>query len=225
MSDPSGVSAVLVTRGNVGVSEICDSIRAAGINDIVIWNNRLEHDVAVYGRYAGIERARHPVVYVQDDDCVLPPESIVDLITAYEPGVLASNMPAPFRAHYSDSCLVGFGAVFDAELPHWAFQRFAFGLIESVETTYAEQVRRIGFGDDPVPLLVEMDSGWGQFSPLRFCRTCDVVFTTLTPRKLLDVPYRNQPWATGPDRMYRQPDHVGERARMLDLAREVRDAS
>ena len=45
----------------------------------------------------------------------------------------------------------------------------------------------------------------------------------LTPHVWVDVPYVNMPWATADDRMYRQPGHTGERARMLELARKVRD--
>lgn len=199
MLDPSAVSAVLVTRGDVGVHEICDSLRAAGIDDIVIWNNRIEHDVAVYGRYAGIERARHPVIYVQDDDCVLEPDTIRLLLEPYEPGVAVCNVPERFRQTYTDSALVGFGAVFDRELPERAFSRMS---------------------DDGGILTIE-DVG---FFADAFNRRADNVFTTLTPLKLVDLPYRDLPWASAPGRMWTTPGHTEERDRMIDLARKVRDA-
>jgi hypothetical protein len=56
-------------------------------------------------------------------------------------------------------------------------------------------------------------------------QTCDVVFTALTPRALVDVPYENLPWAEDPDRMYRQPGHQAERGKMLELAFRARDAA
>ena len=176
------VSACLVTRGNVDMTEILTSLAGAGIGDIVIWNNLLETDLGVAGRYAAIEQARFEVVYVQDDDCVLPAESIHALIDAYEPGRIVANMPLGHRRNYRDACLIGFGAVFDRDLPALAFERFG------------------GKGKRP-----------------------DIVFTALTPHTLLDVPFKHLPWATGPDRMYRQPGHVFERDSQLRAARRVRN--
>ncbi len=178
------VSACLVTRGNVDMTEILATITEAGIDDIRIWNNALEQNLGVYGRYAAVEQALHDVIYVQDDDCVLPAPSIRALIAAYKPGKITANMPPEFRRNYHDSCLVGFGAVFDRDLPGRAFDRFG------------------GHGKRP-----------------------DVIFTTLTPRRLVNVPYRNLPWATGPDRNYRQRIHRIERESALVKARRVRDRS
>jgi hypothetical protein len=114
------VTACIVTRGNVDLTEILDSIPKGW--DRVVYDNSMEqHDAKVFGRYEAIDRAMTEVVYVQDDDCVLPPESFTELARAYEPGVLTANMPEAFRAHYTDSCLIGFGAIFDRLLPHRAW--------------------------------------------------------------------------------------------------------
>ena len=48
--------------------------------------------------------------------------------------------------------------------------------------------------------------------------------TTLLPRILVDVPKADMPYASDPDRLWKQPEHVLMRERMLALAREVRDA-
>ena len=88
------------------------------------------------------------VVYVQDDDCVTDPEAIC---AAYEPGLVVCNMPpeflkpndrgyaandsfaiqmveeeecAQFRPATRASALVGFGAVFDADLIFPAMLRY-----------------------------------------------------------------------------------------------------
>lgn len=222
MSTAGVLSAVLVTRGDVDLARIVATLEPSLFAEIVVWNNgaadrhasemqkRAEaaalvpvvwantegSDLGVYGRYAALRAVSGSSVYVQDDDCVLDPLALALLTSAYEPGRLVCNMPAPFRAHYTDSGLVGFGAVFDAALPHLAFDRLPAIPADPDETTYAS---------------------W-------FLRCCDVVFTTLTPMTWIDVPYSNLPYATGPDRMYRQPGHVGERDAMLDLARRVRDA-
>jgi len=210
------VSAVLVTRGDVPLDQIIDSITAAGIDDIVVWDNSVREDLAVYGRYAGIAEAKHDLIYVQDDDCVVPSESIKALIAEWadyrhsqydfshpDHKVLAewaedhfvANMPFDFRhSFYREHSLVGFGAVFHRDAPYRAHDRFNCR-------------------------FWEMSDGYEQF----FNRTCDVVFTALTPRVLVDVPYQNLAWAEGPDRMYRQPSHGFERARMLEWALKVRD--
>ncbi len=115
------VTACLVTRGDVDMQPILDSL--AGI-DVELWDNSIEQDAGVYGRYLAAERATCDIVYVQDDDCLLSAEAIDRIITAYEPGRIVANMPPDFRHHYTDSCLVGFGAVFDRDLPARAFERY-----------------------------------------------------------------------------------------------------
>jgi hypothetical protein len=118
------ISACLVTRGNLDMTLILQSILTAGIDDVRIWNNALEHDEAVYGRYRAVEQARHQIIYSQDDDCVVPPGTILALIAAHEPGTITANMPLAFHPHYPDSCLLGFGSVFDRDAPERAFRRF-----------------------------------------------------------------------------------------------------
>ena len=177
------VTACLVTRGNVSIERWLESIPKGW--DRVVYDNSMEPDLKVKGRYAAIARAMTDVVMVQDDDCILPPESFKALAAAYTPGALVANMPAPFRAHYSDSCLIGFGAIFDQDLPDLSFSK--------------------------LPM-----------EPADFERTCDVYFTALADRRLwVDLPYENLPWAEGADRMYRQADHVGSRAKALIRARAL----
>lgn len=178
------VTACIVTRGNVDLTEILDSIPRGW--DRVVYDNSMEPvDMGVAGRFEAIDRAMTGVVYVQDDDCVLPSESFKALARSYEPGVLTANMPEAFRSHYTDSCLLGFGAIFDRGLPNLAWDK------------------------------------WDDY-PDNYKRVCDVYFTTLVPQQWVDVPYRNLPWATADDRMYRQPEHVGERMAALIHARRLR---
>lgn len=193
---PAQVSACLVTRGDVDLTEILDSLTAAGVDDIVIWNNSLEQDLGVYGRYAAIEQARHDRIYVQDDDCVLDPWGFTELCAAYEPGKVVCNMPARFRhSFYEQHALVGFGAVFDRALPDQAFMLYRSWELANGEVEY--------------PALG---------------RTCDVIFTALSTRKLVDVLHKDLPWASAPGRMWTSTGHQEERERMLELALKVRDA-
>ena len=97
----------------------------AGIEDFVIWDNSQTTDFAVYGRYRAVELAANETCYSQDDDVIVPSATIRALLAAHEPGRITANMPAQFLPHYPDSCLLGFGAVFDADLPRQAFERYA----------------------------------------------------------------------------------------------------
>ncbi len=123
---PADLSAVVVTRGNVPLEPILDSFTAAGIFDFVVYDNsRRPDDLGVFGRYAALPECGRDVALVQDDDVILPVATIEALAAAYEPGRIVANMPERFRAFYSDSCLVGFGAVFDWLLPAEAFDKFS----------------------------------------------------------------------------------------------------
>jgi hypothetical protein len=231
------VSACLVTRGDVDMRPVLDSLPAEW--EIILWDNEswidgeqaechriLPHhrdeidetwpvqNLSVYGRYAAIEYASHDLIWVCDDDVIVSdPQAIVDAWIG-KPGPLGdapyhamahlvANMPSEFRhAGYVDSCLVGFGSCFHRNLPAKAFQSF-------VEDTLPQEAWETAIS--PIPT---------EF----FQRTCDVLFTTLTPRVLVDVAKTNREFATDSSRMYRQPGHIEERTRMLQLARQVRDA-
>jgi hypothetical protein len=186
---PAEASAVIVTRGDVDLLPILDSLQ--DFDELIVWDNAQGEDLAVYGRYAGVLRARNPLVYVQDDDCLVDAAAVV---AAYQPGRVVANMPLSRWDDYPDSCLVGWGAVFDACLPARAFARF--------ERAVA-----------PPP-------DWRQ----RFYRDCDLVFTVLTPHDKIDLGFAHLPWAESEGRLFRQPDHYAERQYVLGLARGVRDA-
>ena len=112
MIDPQLVSAVLVTRGNVDMSAIVESIEAAGITDIVIWDNSCRDDLACYGRYAGIAEAKHDHIYHQDDDLLAP---VADVLRCYHPvrdrGAIVANNRVD-----EEWPLTGIGSVFHRDL-------------------------------------------------------------------------------------------------------------
>lgn len=187
--------------------------------EIVIWDNsgtitrsdgwaEVCTDLSVYGRYAAIEYASHDLIYVQDDDVIVSdPQAIVRqwfLESTRLPGIrqwegVVCNMPPEFRPHYPDSGLVGFGAAFHRDAPKRAFDRFW----ERYTGATWDDIGGEGF----------------------YRRRADNVFTVLTPRVLVDVPKTDREMASDPNRMWKQPEHVGERDRMIDLARRVRDAA
>jgi len=224
------VSAIIVTRGNVGLGQILESLPIEW--ERVIWNNGAKRvsygypeggfvdvdDVSVYGRYAAIKYATHDLIYVQDDDCVVSDpraiaarwgvadrEEIWDVGPGEPWGGIVCNMPASRWTDYTDSCLVGWGAVFHRAAPKRAFNALAAHLYREREDAEGDPWLN--------PVFVE-----------HFHRTSDIVFTTLTPHIKVDLGFEHLPWAELPDRMFKQPNHKAERDQMLELARAVRDA-
>lgn len=218
------VSAIIVTRGDVDVLPVLDSLPEEW--EKIVWDNRgfcqirrptevfSEYatgspDIAVYGRYAAIEYASHDIIYVQDDDVIVrDPRAIVHawLIATGREGhprdTIVCNMPSEFRHEfYIDHALVGFGAAFHRTVPDLAFTRFGLS---------SHSNGAIAWGVDGV------DQGF-------FDRTCDIIVTALTPRVLVDVPKTNLPYAESENRMYRQPEHQAERSQMLRLALKVKE--
>jgi hypothetical protein len=122
---PADVSFVIVTRGNVNLNPVLSSL-PKGV-DVVVWDNsKLEgEDEKVYGRYCGINSARHSVIAVQDDDAII--EDWPGLIKQYEPGVVTCNMGDAHSAYYAPMglALVGFGAVFDRSFVRPTFDRYS----------------------------------------------------------------------------------------------------
>lgn len=160
--------------------------------EIVIWDNSKHTDLSVYGRYAAIELTDAPIIMTQDDDAVLDPESFQTLRDAYQPDALTANMPQEFR--------------------HGFYEHHCL----------------IGFGaifhrDLPARAFDRFfaSNSMGSDDPL-FLNICDVVFTALVTRHLVDVPKRNLPWCSDPNRMWRQPNHQTSRSHMLKLALQAR---
>ena len=121
----SNISAVIVTKGDVDLSPILESLP---FDDIVVWDNAKEHiDQKVYGRYLGIYRAKHDFIYVQDDDCIVPVE---DLATPYVGNGVRRELWCNVQRSHSEfyrplGCtLVGWGAIFPRILANWAFAQY-----------------------------------------------------------------------------------------------------
>lgn len=203
------VAAVVPTRGDVDLEPVLGHLPFA---EIGIWDNSTEEDLGVYGRYVAIDSVDAPVIYTQDDDTLVPIETVEALVAVYEPGMVVCNVPARFRDRYTDSGLLGFGAVFDRDLPRQAFN-----------TLYAAQD---AFEDLPgsEPTWHFWRGGERYEIPRSlFRRTCDLVLTMLTPMVQVDLPVTELPVTYAANRMHRQPQHYSEREQMRELCREVRD--
>jgi hypothetical protein len=198
------VSVVIPTRGDVPLGEILDWYPREW--EKVVVNNALEvkrgnQDYKVCARFIGAMRAEHNIIITQDDDCVIEnPEQLVEAWVSVrdarsEDDHVVCNMPANFRhSFYQEHALIGFGGVFAKSAPERVFKRL-----------YGPQGYMTRLLND------------------EFLKCCDIAFTALSPRVLVDVPYRDLEWASAPNRMWVQPDHREGRAEYLRRVLEFRD--
>lgn len=156
MIEPSKVSAVLVTRGDVDLSEILASIAAAGIEDVIVWNNaERSADLSCYGRYAGIAEARHEFIYHQDDDLIAP---ISELLAEYDPVEDRQTIVANNRADET-WLLTAMGTLFHRSLGETCFDRYIslygfdadFCRVSDVVFAYQHPYRRVVLGYRDLP--------------------------------------------------------------------------
>lgn len=104
-----------MTRGDVDLTPVLESIRAAGIEDIVVWNNAKDLDRKVFGRYEAAALTRSEIVYTQDDDAICPVE---ELLEAYDGEQLLVNVPP------GENPWLAWGAVFRRSEALRAFDRY-----------------------------------------------------------------------------------------------------
>ena len=118
------VTACIVTRGDQ--PEMMERVRESLIfHDVIVWDNSQRENVRIYGRYMAAMEAKTPLVYVQDDDLIVPTESQWALLEAFEPGI-----PTCIYAHgetpagYDDMPLPGAGAILPVDVVSVAFGRY-----------------------------------------------------------------------------------------------------
>lgn len=161
MIDPGRVSAVLVTRGDRPLDDILASLTAAGITDIVVWDNSVAEDLSCYGRYAGIVEARNEYILHQDDDLTFP---VAELLDTYDPEadrhrIVANNDDGEYWR------LTGRGCLFHRDLadcfgPYIAAhgQGAAFHRIADIVFAYRHPYRRVDLGYVDLPWASDPDA-------------------------------------------------------------------
>ncbi len=159
--------------------------------DLVIWDNSAGEDLSVYGRYAAIARTTAEVIYVQDDDCIVS-----------DPAFIART------------------------LIEWGPEVVVSNMPREFRHGFYTDHALVGFGaafhrDAPQQAFDRLTATGLPIEREWFLRTCDIVFTALMPRVLVDVPHEDMPWAHYESRMWKQPGHQAERARMIDLVRPL----
>ena len=192
---PSEVTAVIVTRGDVDLTPVLDSLI---FDDVVIWNNRERHDEMTYGRLLALYEARNDVIYSQDDDIIHSPENQRDIVAAYEPGVLTGCMWPEWsdgarrqgiENGYDDLVFPGSGSVYDQET--------AFEAIAAYRSHY------------------ELDDFMRLWS--------DTIIGIIAPTKQLPLAFAELPHADNDNRMSHMEDAVALKTEAIMRARRVRD--
>ena len=202
------VSAIIVTYGDNDIQPVIDSLPREW--EILIWDNgagtiqrsdgwaEVCTDQAVYGRYAALDYASHELIYVQDDDVIVS-----------DPASIARTMNE-LRLGAADGPLV------DAVVCN---------MPEIFRHDFYEEHALSGFGAAFPRSLPGRTFVWfkdrAQLDEDVFNRTCDIIFTGLTQRVLVDVPIESLSYANDESRMWRQPNHVGERTRTLKIVKAL----
>lgn len=120
--DPGQVTACLVTRGDVDMQPILDSLI---FDQVIVWDNSKREDMKCAGRYYATLEAETPVVFFQDDDVIVPRATQEALVEEYEPGVMTAVYGHGSTPDgYDDLPLVCGGALVDRELPWAALNRY-----------------------------------------------------------------------------------------------------
>jgi len=194
---PSDVSAVIVTKGDVDLTPVLESLLILG--EVIVWDNsRSVRDQKTYGRVLGAARARHPIIYSQDDDIVHTPDSLARIVDAYQEGILTGCMWPEWSAGakeqgipngYDDLVFPGSGSISDDWL--WG---------NAVNQYLAEWPH-----DDFFRL-------WS-----------DTIIGIIAPTKQLDIRFEILPCAEDENRMANLPDAVALKTEAIRRAREVRD--
>lgn len=190
MTSKLDVDAVLVTRGTRNIELVHESLR--GFGKIAVWNNSIHPNLKIFGRYvAASTMTQSPLVYVQDDDCILDDGGFEALMSAWRPGLIALNFPAGNRRNYVNAhhgiALVGFGAIFERQLIGKAFSRY--------------------LAKFPMDDL--------------FLRECDRAFTALNAWAAVDAPKRDMPWAGNSESMESEQRHADDLTKIKERIAQV----
>lgn len=188
------VSAVLVTRGDVDMQPIIDTLP---YGEVVVWDNSTRpYDAGVFGRYIAISEATRPLVYFQDDDCLVSCHEA--LLEAWEPGYVVGNAfdDAERLKRYEGTTLLGWGSIFESDLPWEAFVRYARRY--PIEELWDAKTKGLG---------------------------AEIVFPMLTPSKTIThgIAWLDQdgPVLERPNRMWKQPTFYEDTRWWMDRARSL----
>jgi hypothetical protein len=193
---PDDVTAVIVTRGDVDLQPVLDSLI---FDDVIVYDNSVMPDLKTYGRFIGASQAENVTIYSQDDDIVHSPKQQRQILNAYEPGVLTGCMWPEWsdgarrqgiENGYDDLVFPGSGSICD------------FWVWESALARYTTKWRPDDF----------------------FHLWSDTIIGVISPTKQLDIRFEELEWGNNGNRMAHMEDAVALKTEAIRRAREVRNA-
>jgi len=201
------VTACVATRGDVDMQPILDSFPDDW--ETIVWNNGSKHcvidgttwvpvkNLGPHARFAAIKYASHDLIYVQDDDVIVS-----------DPGLIVAEWLDILEGYDRDDVVVcNMPPEFRSHYPDSAMVGFGAAFHRDAPELAFRQWDEHGFARDDL-----------------FLRESCRIFTVLTPQYLVDVPKVDMPYASDPNRLWKQPGHVQSRDKALGMARQVRDA-
>jgi len=94
-------------------------------DDVIVWDNSVQEDRKTAGRYWPLLEANLGVVYFQDDDVFVPPDTQRRIVESYMPGVMVANYGhGETPDGYDDMPLLHAGAIVDSGLPWIGLDRY-----------------------------------------------------------------------------------------------------
>jgi hypothetical protein len=193
---PKDVSAVIVTKGNVDLQPVLDSLI---FEDVVVWDNSVEQNEMTYGRVVGArERAKHPFIYSQDDDIIHKPEDQAKIVFGYEEGFMTGCM-----------------------WPEWSDGARTQGIPNGYNDLVfpgSGSISEISLWEDCVDEYLAV---WPMDDFFRLWS--DTIIGIIAPTHQLDIRFEALPCADDPDRMANMDDAVALKTEAIRRARLVRD--
>lgn len=103
------ITAVLITKDSVYPQEVLDSVKPH-VDEIIVETNC----PSIYRRYELAKHAKHNMVYVQDDDCIID----IELLKQAYNGHLTNFITSEHRESYEHTgiTLVGWGTLFPTKM-------------------------------------------------------------------------------------------------------------
>jgi hypothetical protein len=194
---PDQVTAVIVTRGDVDLAPVLESLV---FDDVFVWNNAERTNEMTYARVLGAELAYRDVIYSQDDDIIHSEENQLAILAAYQPGTLTGCMWQEWSAGahaqgisfgYDDLVFPGSGSIADRSVA-----------AEAV----SEYLSYFPFDDF-------------------FRLWCDTIVGVIAPTKQLDIRFEALPCAEDENRMCNLPDGLANKTEAIRRARWIRSGA
>ena len=195
MLSPSDVTAVIVTRGDVDLTPVIDSLIFPTVS---IWNNAdRPTDQMTYGRVLAANLAPTEVIYSQDDDLIHSRENQMRILEAYDEELMVGCMWPEWsdgarrqgiENGYDDLVFPGSGSI-------------------SHRDTWLDAI------DKYLDLYPEDDF---------FRLWSDTLIGVIAPTRQLDLRFDELPWGNNTNRMAHMDDAVALKTEAIRRGRAVR---